>query len=73
MRDSAGKGDVAGMTDPMNIPFAPEDLQLLQEIYDEVCGTRNLDELDSEVIASELVQLYELGVREEQELKALIS
>ena len=66
-------GDIASMTDPMNIPFAPEDLQLLQEIYDEVCGARNSDTLDSEVIASELVQLYELGVREEQELKALIS
>ena len=66
-------GDFVGMTEPMNIPFAPEDLQLLQEIYDEVCGTRNLDTLESEVIASELVQLYELGVREEQELKALIS
>lgn len=65
-------GDFAGMTDPMNIPFAPEDLQLLQEIYDEVCGTRNPDTRDSEVIASELVQLYELGVREEQELKALM-
>ena len=61
------------MKDPLNIPFAPEDLQLLQEIYDEVCGNRNLDTLDSEVIASELVQLYELGVREEQGLKALIN
>ncbi|MFN7093280.1 MAG: hypothetical protein ACK4P4_22360 [Allorhizobium sp.] len=57
----------------MNTPFAPEDLKLLQDIYDEVCGTRNLDKLNSESIASELVQLFELGVREEQQLKALIS
>jgi hypothetical protein len=65
--------DIGCMTEPQQIALAPEDLQLLQEVYDEVCGIRNLDKADSEAIASELVQLYELGVREEQQLKALIS
>ncbi|MFN7103503.1 MAG: hypothetical protein ACK4N1_12880 [Pseudorhizobium sp.] len=61
------------MTQSTNLPFAPEDLQLLQEVYDEVCGIRNVEKSDSEAIAKELVQLYELGVRDEQQLKALIS
>jgi cellobiose phosphorylase len=61
------------MTEQTNLPLAPEDLQLLQEVYDEVRGTRNLDQVESELVASELVQLYQLGVREEEQLKALIS
>jgi hypothetical protein len=61
------------MTEQTNLPLAPEDLQLLQEVYDEVRGTRNLDQVASELVASELVQLYQLGVREEEQLKALIS
>lgn len=65
--------DTVGMTESENIHFAPEDLKLLEEVYDEICGIRSLDKTDAEAIASELVQLYEMGVRDEQQLKALIS
>jgi hypothetical protein len=61
------------MTESENIPFAPEDLQLLQDVYEEVCGIRNIEKADAGAVASELVQLYQLGVRDEEQLKAFIS
>lgn len=61
------------MTESENIHFAPEDTQFLQDFCEEVCGIRNLDKADSGEVASELVQLYQLGVRDEEQLKALLS
>lgn len=53
----------------------PSDLDVLERVLDAACERRGIDRTDvgAEYIAAELVQLYELGVKNEVELSALIS
>lgn len=55
--------------------LTPSDLDVLQRVLANVCSRRNLEKSgpDAENIAAELVDLYRMGVRREQELSALIS
>jgi hypothetical protein len=56
-------------------PLNPSDLDTLERVLDAVCKRRGIDksDLDAEYIAAELVQYYTQGVRQEVELKALVS
>ena len=60
---------------PDTRPLAPSDLDVIQRVLADICKRRNLDAsgIDAENIAAELVELYGMGVRREQELGALIS
>lgn len=56
-------------------PLQPSDLEVLQRTFEAACSRRGIDKnaADAENIAAELFQLYEYGIRGEQELGALIS
>lgn len=56
-------------------PLAPSDLEVLSRAFEAACERRGIDKTaaDAENIAAELFQLYEYGVRGEQELGALIN
>ena len=56
-------------------PLTPSDLDVIQRVLANVCNRRNLETggPDAENIAAELLDLYRMGVRREQELSALIS
>jgi hypothetical protein len=71
------RADTAGMTATTYHPkpLAPADLAIIQRVLDAACERRGVakEGRDAEHIAAELVELYSHGVRDEQELSALIS
>lgn len=59
----------------VSTPISPDELQLLQDVFDQILSQRGLEKTqeDAVVLAAELVRLYELGVRDSQSLRALVS
>jgi hypothetical protein len=55
-------------------PIDPVGLAMLQRIFDSACESRDIQKAgtDGENLAAALVQLYEQGIRQEDQLASLI-
>jgi hypothetical protein len=54
--------------------LGPQELAMLQRVFDFVCETRSLgrESSDATHVAAYLVDLYERGVRQERQLMAMV-
>jgi hypothetical protein len=55
--------------------FSPEDLRVLQQVFDQACVERQItkDSVEAEALAAELMMLFHSGIAGERELNAELS
>jgi hypothetical protein len=55
--------------------FSPQDLRILQQVFDQACAERQITKgsIEAEALAAEIMMLFHSGIADESELNAKLS